>query len=162
MFRKIFGMMAVLGLVVFWSGCSRTPEISGDPKQRLTDYVTKSFAVKQFQDREQLLSYMTGDVKRRLESWSEDQFRDAFLNSKRTLSKITIREVKPISDDETQITYELIYNEIKKEVDGQMIEAKVTNKKLCQMLRAEHGRWYISDVKNIKELIEFNNSLSLP
>jgi uncharacterized protein YnzC (UPF0291/DUF896 family) len=142
--------------------CTRGPDLSGDPKQRLIEYISKSFALKQVDDRSQLLAYLTGDVKQRLESWSVDQFREAFLNSKRSLVKISVKEVKMVSDGEAQVTYEIIYNEQKKSTDGHLSEAKITNKKLCQMTKGEHGYWMIADVRNIKEFIEFKDEFSLP
>ncbi len=162
MFHKI--LKAVSCSLIFLSliSCTRNPDIAGDPKQRLIEYISKSFMIKQPEDKSQLLSYLTGDVKARLESWSSEQFRDAFLSKKRELIKLSIREIKSISDDEAQITYELVYSEIKTASGTQTSQAKITNKKLCQMVRGDHGRWYIADVKNIKELIEFKDELSLP
>lgn len=142
--------------------CNRSQEIAGDPKLRLTEYISKSFNVKQVEDKGLLLAYLTGDVKQRFESWSPEQFRDAFLTTKRSLIKVSIREVKVIAENEAQITYELVYNEQRKSSEGHVGEAKITNKKLCQMLRDDHGRWMIADVRSIKELIEFKDEFSVP
>ena len=46
-------------------------------------------------------------------------------------------------------------------VDGRGHEAKVTNRKNAQMIQ-DKGKWFISDVHNIKELVEYKNELSLP
>lgn len=163
MFKIKVGNLIVLTLIwAAFNACSRTPDIPGDPKQRLLEYVNRSFAVKTVDDKSQLLGYLTGEVKRRLESWSAEQFQQAFLSSKRVLHKISVREIKPISEGEVQITYELIYNELKQDDNGERVEVKITNKKLCQMLRGERGLWYIGDVKNIKEIIEFQNGISIP
>ncbi len=152
----------ILGLVLSLSACNRSVSVVGDPKLRLTEYISRSFAITKVEEKDQLLAYLTGDVRTRLESWSPEQFREAFLDSKRQFIRLTVREIKPISEDEVQVTYELVYNQARKQGSGQKNEAKVTNKKLCQMVRKEHGQWYIADVRNIKELIEFQDELSLP
>jgi hypothetical protein len=133
-----------------------------DPKARLKEYIDRSFRITKPEEKAVLASYLTGEAKTRLENWSPDQFRDAFMESKRELLSLSIREVKVVSDTEVQVTYELVYNQGKKGVVDHTIQAKVTNRKMCQMVRGEQGRWYIADVRNIKELIEFVDELSLP
>ena len=54
------------------------------------------------------------------------------------------------------ITYELAYVD-----QSRGSGAKITNKKLCQM-KLESGKWVINDVHNIKELVEYQNEMSLP
>lgn len=144
-----------LGLLVL-SGCTSNEKDVGDPKQRLTDYINKSFAVKSTDDRRELLSYLAGDAKARLGAWSEDQFRQAFLEQKRQFIRLVFQEVKSISPKEVNITYELSYLDQAKGKD-----AKVTNKKFAQMVQ-EGETWMIADVKNIKELIEYKDEMSLP
>ena len=158
MFRKICIISILLGL---WVGCTRQPQVVGDPKQRLTEYIVRTFSIRSETDKDFLLGYLTGDVKGRLESWSKEQFREAFIERKREFIKLTIREIKKISDQEVEITYELKYNELGSKIAGHSSSAMVTNKKLCQMVLVQ-GKWMISDVRNIKELLEFKDELSLP
>ncbi len=166
---KINWIFLILALVSI-SACNRSKLEGSDPKRVLTDYISKSFVVHGIEDRAQLISYMTGDVKARLASWSEDQFREAFVEAKREFVKLSFRDIKEISPTEVQITYELVYFEKNKDKKGlglkggkveQNSESKVTTKKLCQLMSVD-GKWYIADVRNIKELVEFKNSLSLP
>jgi hypothetical protein len=141
--------------------CTKYSSQTEDPKRRLTEYISRSFSVKSPEDKTQLLNYLTGEVKDRLSSWSDDQFREAFLDSKREFLKLSFREVKSISDHETQITYELSYMDSGKPKEGQRHPSKVTNKKLCRLV-LEQNKWFITEVKNIKELVEYQNELSLP
>jgi hypothetical protein len=140
----------------FIASCTQHAGTKDDPKGRLTEYISRSFSVKGMDDRQELVAFLTGDAKARLLAWSEDQFRAAFIDSKRQFVKLAISEVKSISQTETSITYELTYIDQAKGKD-----AKVTQKKLCQM-NNESGKWFISDVKNIKELIEYRNEMALP
>ncbi|MGK5087243.1 hypothetical protein WDW86_06765, partial [Bdellovibrionota bacterium FG-2] len=89
-------------------------------------------------------------------AWSEEQFRQAFMDSKRKFLKLVFRETNKGSDKEVNITYELTYLDQSKGHD-----AKVTAKKLCSLV-LDQGKWLISNVRNIKELVEYQNELSLP
>jgi hypothetical protein len=96
--RKNFwrSLSLLSGLLVF-SACSQFSQNSqeaSEPKRRLSDYISKSFAVSSEADRAQLLTYLTGDAKTRLAAWSDEQFRQAFIDSKRQFQKLLIREVK--------------------------------------------------------------------
>lgn len=153
-YRYRFGFLFLLLLML--ASCSRQPEVPGDPKARLSDYIARSFSVKNAGDRTELMGYLTGDAKVRLAAWSDDQFRQAFMTSKRQFLKLAFKEVKPINSDEVSITYEVEYLD-----SGKGNQAKVTNKKLAQLLRAQ-GIWYVADVHNIKELVEYQNEMSLP
>jgi hypothetical protein len=142
-------------------GCTPRLDPSQDPRKSLTDYISQSFSIKTRDDRSRLLVFLTGDAKSRLAGWSEDQFREAFLESKREFLKLSFKEVKNVSSAEVQITYELSYIDPGRNRDGKKHEAKVTNKKLCQLV-LDQGKWLISDVRNIKELVEYKDEMSLP
>lgn len=138
------------------AGCSSKSKAPEDPKNRLNEYISLTFTVKDVGDRQQMLQYLTGEAKNRLGAWSEDQFREAFIDSKRQFIKLAFREIKPVSPKEVNITYELTYLD-----QGKGHDAKVTNKKLCSLIQ-EQGKWYITEVRNIKELIEYRNEMALP
>jgi hypothetical protein len=156
MFRKDFAFALILSLMLGAAGCSKSGDQANDPKQRLKEYISRSFSARSAQDRGEMLAYLTGNAKSRLSSWSDDQFREAFIESKRQFIKLSFAETKVVSPTETNITYELTYIDQSKNKD-----AKVMNKKLCNMV-LEQGRWMIADVRNIKELIEYRNEMSLP
>ena len=153
--RNFFSPVAV-GLVLVLLSCTRNEPQQGDPKKLLSEYISRTFAVRGPDDRQQMMEFLTGDAKSRLSAWSEDQFKQAFIDSKRQFIKLVFQEVKPLSPTETSITYELSYLD-----QNRGIDAKVTNRKLCQ-LQLEQGKWRIADVRNIKELVEYKNELSLP
>lgn len=151
--RIVWCVCVVLSLAV--SGCSRKGG-GDDPKDRLRDYISKSFSVRGPADRGELTGFLTGDAKVRLVAWSDEQFLQAFVDSKREFVKLAFKEIEKRSDREVAITYELTYLDQSRGTD-----AKVTNKKLAQMIERE-GRWYIAEVRNIKELVEYRNEMSLP
>jgi hypothetical protein len=151
--QKILVVLAALACVA--SGCSKDTKNENDPKQRLTDYVHTSFSIHDTTERTKLESYLTGGAKNRLVAWSDDQFREAFVDSKRKDPKLAIREVKPVTANRTDITYELSYVD-----EAKGAGTRVTTKRMCEMT-LEDGKWLIRDVKNIKELIEYKNEMSI-
>jgi hypothetical protein len=157
MFKKILQLGCFSLVILLGFACTNEQQAAKDPKQKLSDYITKSFSVKSLEDRNELLGFLTGEAKARLASWSDDQFREAFVDSKRQFSKFAVKEVKNFSPAQTEITYELAYND--KDKSGS--DTKITNKKMAEMVK-ENGSWYIKDVHNIKELVEFKNEMSLP
>jgi hypothetical protein len=137
-------------------GCKRRALDENDPAKRLAAYISASFNIKEARDRDKLTDYLTGSAKSRLSAWSDEQFRQAFVDGKRTFLKLLIRESKQVSPQEMNITYELVYLDQTRGSD-----AKVTNKKMSVMV-LENGRWFIKEVKNLKELVEYKNELALP
>jgi hypothetical protein len=140
------------------AGCTPRSKISDDPKVRLNEYISKSFAVRGSADRNDLMDYLTGDARKRLKNWSDDQFRQAFIDSKRQFLKLSFREIKPVSLTQSDITYEITYLSQNKDTGH---DAKITNRKLAEMV-LDQGKWMITDVRNLKELVEYTNELTLP
>lgn len=162
MSKRIFNGLGTIVFLITFFGCNSSPFQTEDPKKRLSDYIARSFSIKSAEDKDLLLSFLTGEVKTRLKGWSDDQFREAFVESNRQFLKLSFKDVKIISPEETQITYELSYIDFgKTDKNGKKHETRVTNKKLCTLTR-DKNQWYISEVKNIKELIEFKDELALP
>lgn len=148
------GIVCALLMMALGAGCTGGSKTAADPKARLQEYISLSFAVKSFQEREQLINYLTGQARVRLTAWSESQFKQAFLESKRQFLNLRFDEVKQVSPTEVRITYEITYGD-------QNRGTKVTNKKIADMVN-ENGRWLIREVENVKELVEYKNEMSLP
>jgi len=146
----------LLAALVALPACTRSSHDANDPRTRLNDYIAKSFNASSLADKDAMLSYLTGDAKARLSAWSEDQFREAFIDSKRQFLKLVFQDTRKVSPSEVEITYEISYLDPER---GK--SAKVTNLKTSEMV-FENGKWMIKDVHNIKELIEYQNEMSLP
>ena len=151
---RVFLPVSVL-LLILSSACSPQRSGGADPKSRLQDYISQSFAVSGAEDREVLSKFLLGPAKTRLAAWSDEQFRSAFLDNKRQFIKLVFSEVRNLSPREVSITYELTYLDQSKGHD-----AKVTHKKMAQLTQ-DRQQWFISDVRNLKELIEYNNEMAL-
>jgi len=153
MFRKI---ILAIALTLISSSCSRNADVPNDPKKVLNAYISKSFAIKSSSDRAELIGLLTRDAKARLSAWSDEQFRQAFIDGKREFVKLVFTESKNSSPTETNITYELTYLDQSKGSG-----AKITQKKMAQLVQ-DQGKWMISDVQSIKELVEYKNEMALP
>ncbi len=158
--------MILVGFLLAGTACSAIHQKDADPRQRVTDYISKTFAVREESDRQGLLDQLTGDARYRLAAWSDEQFRAAFIESRRTFVRLQFQEVKQVSEERYDVTYDLTY------MDGgrpsQAAEsspkehiAKVTQRKICLVSR-DHGKWLINDVKSVKELVEYQGEMSLP
>jgi hypothetical protein len=155
---SIYRLLSVILFSTFaLSACTQEHTGPNDAKAKLNEYISKSFNVKNVSDRAEMLTFLNGEAKTRLAAWSDDQFREAFVENKRQFQKLAFKEVKNMSPSETQITYELSYLDSDKKGSS----FKVTNKKMAELVN-EGGTWYIRDVHNIKELVEYQNEMSLP
>lgn len=157
--RTVCVFSLVIAMSVGLLSCNKKDKESAVPKERIKAYVEKSFSIKRIEDREELEEFLIGDAKTRLAAWSDQQFEDAFIGKKRKFSRLFFREVKPIHDEEVNITYELTFLD-RSEVT-QKSDVRITNKKSCQMVK-RNAEWYIKSCKNIKQLVEYNHELSLP
>jgi hypothetical protein len=157
--QKLVNQCAILvGLLLLGIGasCQKKPQGDGSPKELLQGYISKSFSVQGPEDRRELITFLTGEAKSRLSAWSDDQFKQAFIENKRQFVKLVIQDTKEVSPAEINLTYELTFLD---QARGQ--DAKVTNKKMAQM-KNDQGRWLISEVRNLKEMVEYRNEMSLP
>lgn len=150
---RVFSCFVLLLLAL---GCNLRSSHGNDPKDRLAAYIEKSFAVKSVSDKADLLGFLTGEAKTRLSGWSDDQFQQAFIDQKREFSKLLVRDVKSLTSEQVQLTYELSYIDKSKNTG-----AKVTQRKLAEMIKQD-GVWKIGNVHNLNELVEFKDALSLP
>jgi predicted small secreted protein len=156
MYKNLMQTVAVALAAFSFAACTETTDMGKDPKKVLNDYISHSFSVRTPSDRQVLLTYLARDAKSRLAAWSDEQFQEAFIDNKRQFVKLVFTETKPISSAETSITYELSYID-----QGKGHDAKVTQKKLAQMI-LDQGKWQISDVRSIKEMVEYRNEMALP
>ena len=148
--------LTVVGLCLVQVACTKNSNTPVGPKDRLAEYVSKSFDVKSIQDRKVLEEYLTGPAKQRLQAWSDDQFEQAFVEVKRKKEKLAFKEIKSVSESEVNITYEVSYTD-----KGKEHVALVTNRKVSTLVK-EGDLWFIKDVKNLRELVEYQDEMSLP
>lgn len=143
-------------VILCLSSCSGSQPFPKDPKDVIKAYISTSFGLRNVKDRVDLERYLTGDAKSRLASWSNQQLSKAFIERKRKFIKLKFLETKKISPNEVNVTYELTYLD-----QGSQKERKITNKKLS-FLVFKKEKWLIREVRNIRELVEYQNEMALP
>lgn len=153
--NKTVLMLTMLMMGAQFLGCSNQ-EKDATPIKVLENYVETSFNAKGLETKKEMESLLTGDTKKRLESWSDEQFLRAFVETKRKYESLKILENKKVSDQETALTYELNFQE----GEGDK-KAKISQRKLC-IIVLEESTWKIKEVRSIRESIEYLKELSLP
>lgn len=152
MYRSIFIAVCFLAL----AGCTQKTFDKSAPKKTLQGYISKSFAISSIEDKHVLESYLTGEAKHRLATWTNAEFSKAFIDSKRKFHELSVKSVKEISPAEVELTYELSYFDGLKDT-----ETVVTTLKKAILIK--NGKeWLIREVQNIKLLVEYKEELSLP
>jgi len=145
----VFGLLGVVS-------CSQNRGEMAQPKAVLSEYIQRSFAVSKIEDKAGLVELLTGDAKSRLSSWSDEQFSESWIHSKRSFVRLVIHDQKVLSESRVNITYELEYDDRSKGKD-----LRVTQMKNASLV-LDSAHWRIEEVRNIKELIEYKDELSLP
>ena len=145
----------LLAVAAVGTGCTEKNK-DATPIKVLESYIETSFNVKGLEDKAKMSELLTGDTKRRLDSWSDEQFLRAFVETKRKYESLKILENKKVSDQETALTYELTFQE----GEGDK-KAKISQRKLCVVVQTDSA-WRIKEVRSIRESIEYLKEFSLP
>ena len=149
------GWTAVLLFTLGLPGCVKAPDES-TPVRVLEQYVQTSFHASGVQDKKVMEGLLTGDTRARLEAWSEEQFKNTFIDNRKTFKELKILENRKVSPAEVILVYELSYQQGPKDK-----EVRITQRKLGTLIK-ETQDWKIKEVRNIRESIEYLEELSLP
>lgn len=155
---RVLKIFSLIFLVFVGMACKeKYSGLGTTPQDRIKEYVELSFSVRTAEDRQKLESFLVDEAKKRLEGWSKPQFEKAFIQNHRKFLKLAFLEEKSVSTSETQITYEMTFTE----GEDPKHSSRTTLRKACQMV-LQGDRWFIRDCRNIKQLVEYQDELSLP
>lgn len=124
------------------------------PNNSLREYVSRTFAIDNVEDRDRLIELTTGNVKEILLSMDEEDFRKNFLEEKKAFVGMKIKDERELNPGRYSITYELTYTN-----KTNSTSATVLTKKHAIFEKIE-DRWLISEVQNLKTVIEHENEMS--
>ncbi len=145
--------------VILFGACTGSKLQNGAPKDVLTEYVSRSFAVKSLADKVKLVELTTGEVKKVLEEMKDESFQQYFVAQKKEFISLKVKDERSLSDNTYSITYELTFKQQSLAFDGQLSQDLITNKKHAVFVKND-GHWIISEVKNLKTDIEHQNEMS--
>lgn len=157
MLNKFLLLSKVLIITACTQNGSNQPN---SPQHTLSEYVSRSFGVSAPVDKLKLLELTTGEVKKTIDSLSELEFRENFLNSKREFRSLKIKDERVVNDSQYSITYEISFSKTTQSPDSKdpMVDL-ITNKKSAVLVKSG-DHWLISEVKNLKTFIEHQNEMS--
>jgi hypothetical protein len=156
MWNKIYFLMAG-SMVLGSTACEMRSASQKEPKEVIQRYIAASFNARSFSDKGKLTPLLTGEVKERLVNLEEESFKKRFLDPNRKFIRLRFREIQEVSPGLLNLTYEITYSETRK--NG--YEATVTNRKLAELVLIDE-KWFIQDVKSLRQLIEFEDELAFP
>ena len=103
--------------------------------------------------RDQLLELTTGGLGAAIAAASVETIQKAYVDRKYNLKKYSLMERRDRTPKETEITYELTYNELNGEKNPESAPLVKTENTVAVV--KEKGAWYIRDILGNKTSIEF-------
>jgi hypothetical protein len=138
------------------TGCTKmcgTNRAEMSAEQIVEAYLDLALNMKSVDQRDQLLELTTGSLGAAISGASEEAIQKAYVDRKYNLKKYSLIERRDRTPRETEITYELTYNELNGEADPNGAPLVTTENTVAVV--KEKGAWFIRDVLGNKTSIEF-------
>ena len=144
-------------VTVFITGCTNmcgVKRAAMTPEQVVEAYLNVALNMKELSERENLLGYTTGNLKQAIESASAETIRTAYIDRRYQILNYSVVERRDRTPRETEITFQLTYNDLG--VDGKAPQdaPKVTTENTVAVVKT-NGMWMIRDVMGNKTAIDF-------
>lgn len=136
------------------SMCSGGNRKSLTPEQVVEAYLDVALNMKEVEERSKLIQYTTGNLKSVLESASEATIKTAYVDRRYNLLNYSVVERRDRTPRETEISFQLTYNDLGSSGQNTGDLAKITTENTVSVVR-EKGVWYIRDVVGHKTSIDF-------
>ena len=151
--KKINAFIFCMAIAALSFGCTKKDGVAS-PQKTLTEYVSRTFSLKNPSDRQKLVELSTGQVRAALEALDDQKFKAFFVDSKREFVSLKVRDERKIDDQRFSITYELTFL-----TQTANSKDQITTKKHAVFV-SENGKWLISEVRSLKTLIEHQGEMS--
>lgn len=122
-------------------------------EQVVEAYLDVALNMQSIDQRDQLLELTTGTLSAAIAGASDDSIQKAYVDRKYNLKKYSLIERRDRTPRETEITYELTYNELSGETDVNSAPVVTTENTVAVV--KEKGSWFIRDVLGNRTSIEF-------
>jgi len=150
---KLLTCFGILASLMLLGSCTNAKKQT--PQETLSEYVSRSFGVATQNDKAKLAELATGQVKAALDSLNDEEFKKNFVDTKRELVALKIKDERKLADGRYSITYEIAY--INKSSEN---KDKLTSKKHAIFVN-ENGKWLVSEVQNLKTVMEHQTELEV-
>jgi hypothetical protein len=124
------------------------------PEQVVEGYLNIALNMKDVGERDKLIEYTTGNLRHAIESASVDTIKTAYIDRRYQILNYSVVERKDRTPRETEITFQLTYNDLGVENASPQDSPKVTTENTVSVIKA-NGLWMIRDVLGNKTSIDF-------
>ena len=143
---------------LFITGCTSfcgTKRSDLSPEQVVEKYLDISLNMTDVSQKDQLLEFATGNLKNAIESATPEVIKAAYIDRRYNMQTYSVVERRDRTPRETEITFQLTYNDLGSEGSVQPENApKVTTENSVSVVK-ENGIWLIRDVLGNKTSIDF-------
>lgn len=153
--RVPFWQLILTGLVL--TGCTSqcgSNRGSLSPEQVVEGYLDVALNMTEVSQRERLLEFTTGNLKNAIDSATPETIKTAYVDRKYKIISYSVVERRDRTPRETEITFQLTYNDLGPEGRDPTVAPKVTTENTVAVVR-EKGAWLIKDVLGNKTAIDF-------
>ena len=124
------------------------------PEQVVEGYLNVALNMKDVSERDKLMEYTTGNLRHAIESASVDTIKTAYIDRRYQILNYSVVERKDRTPRETEISFQLTYNDLGVENATPQDAPKVTTENTVSVIKA-NGLWMIRDVLGNKTSIDF-------
>lgn len=124
------------------------------PEQVVEAYLDVALNMKDVSERDDLLEFTTGNLKMAIESSPEEKIKVAYIDRKYEILNYSVVERRDRTPRETEITFQLTYNDLGADAKADKNAPKVTTENTVAVVR-EESVWKIRDVLGNKTSIDF-------
>jgi hypothetical protein len=142
---------------LFITGCTSMCGVnrrSMTPEQVVEAYLDVALNMNDVSQRDLLLEYTTGNLKTAIESAAPETIKTAYVDRKYKILNYSVVERRDRTPRETEISFQLTYNDLGLEGKADADSPKVTTENTVSVVK-ENGVWLVRDVLGNKTSIDF-------
>ncbi len=124
------------------------------PEQVVEGYLDVALNMTEVAQRDRLIEFTTGNLKAAIEAAAPETIKTAYVDRKYKIISYSVVERRDRTPRETEITFQLTYNDLGPEGKDPSVAPKVTTENTVSVVR-EKGAWLIKDVLGNKTAIDF-------
>ena len=153
-------LWSLISVALFITGCTSMCGVKRSamtPEQVVEAYLEVALNMNDVAERDNLLEFTTGNLKAAIESASPETIKVAYVDRKYQILNYSVVERRDRTPRETEITFQLTYNDLGLEGRPAKDSPKVTTENTVAVVK-ENGLWMIRDVLGNKTSIDFTVS----